>query len=81
MKLAVVIPEAPAMTPFNGKIIYIKGINAIGIYRQSSVKILPIKNTSSYNILHIFHPFFTLPTITVAIVKIKQKSTVHLKIN
>ena len=31
MKLAVVIPEAPAMTPFNEKIIYSKEMNAAGI--------------------------------------------------
>ena len=52
-----------------------------GIYRQSSVKIPPTKNTSSNNTLHIFHPFFTLPIITLAIVKKEQKSVVHLKIN
>ena len=51
------------------------------MYRQSSVKLPPIKNTSSNNTLRIFHPFFTLPIITLAIVKIEQKSIVHLKIN
>ena len=44
------------------------------IDRQSSVKIPPTKNTSSNNTLHIFHPFFTLPIITLAIVKIEQKA-------
>ena len=28
-----------------------------------------------------FHPFFTIPIITLAFVKIEQKSIVHLKIN
>ena len=28
-----------------------------------------------------FHPFFTLPIVTLAIVKIEQKSIVHLTIN
>ena len=32
------------------------------IYRQSLVKIPPIKNISSNNTLHIFHPFLMLPT-------------------
>ena len=49
------------------------------IYRQSSVKLPPVKNTSSNNNLHIFHPFFTLPIITLAIIKIEQKSIGHLK--
>ena len=43
------------------------------IYRQSSVKTPPMKNISSNNTLHIFHPFFTLPIITLAIVKIRAK--------
>ena len=40
------------------------------------LKILQANNT-----LHIFHPFFTIPIKTLAIVKIEQKSTVHFKIN
>ena len=30
------------------------------IYRQSLVKIPPIKNTLSNNTLHIFHPFYAI---------------------
>ena len=36
------------------------------MYRQSSVKTPPMKNTSSNNTLHIFHPFFALPIIWLA---------------
>ena len=45
------------------------------IHRQSSVKLPPIKNTSSKYTLQIFHPFFMIHIITLAIVKIEQKST------
>ena len=38
------------------------------IYRQSSVKTPPIKNTSSNNTPHIFSPFLRYPQTTLAIV-------------
>ena len=40
-----------------------------------------LKLLQANNTLHMFHPFFTIPIITLAIVKIEQKSIVHLKIN
>ena len=48
--------------------------DVIWMFRQISVKKPPMKNTSSNKILHIFHPFFMLPIITLAIVKIEEKS-------
>ena len=50
------------------------------IHRQSLVKKPTSKNDSSNNTFHIFTIFNTLPTSTLAYLKIEQKSIVHLEI-